>query len=66
MNFKPDLSVNKVLNFLYTSPYDGAWIDFEGKEHSADLGYVYDFFKDLKRYLSNHPEHISNFVQEEK
>lgn len=61
MNFKPDLSVNKVLAFLDNSPYEGAWIDFEGEKHSGDLGYIYDFFKWLKQYLQEHPEHIEMF-----
>ena len=55
MIFEPDLSVNKILQFLDTSPYEGGWMDFEGKKHSGDLGYIYDFFHWLKNYLQNHP-----------
>lgn len=61
MIFEPDLSVNKILQFLDTSPYEGSWIDFEGERHSGDLGYIYDFFRWLKTYLQNHPEHIDKF-----
>ena len=61
MIFKPDLSVNKVLAFLDRSPYEGAWIDFEGKQHSGDLGYIYDFFRWLEKYLQEHPEHKNKF-----
>ena len=61
MNFKPDLSVNKVLDFLNRSPYKSVWIDFEGQKHSGDLGYIYDFFEWLEEYLLKHPEHIEKF-----
>lgn len=61
MIFKPDLSVNKILQFLDASPYAGSWIDFEGERHSGDLGYIYDFFQWLQEYLQNHPEHINKF-----
>ena len=61
MIFEPDLSVNKILQFLDTSPYESSWIDFEGESHSGDLDYIYDFFYWLKKYLQNHPEHINKF-----
>ena len=57
-----NLSTNKILELISTSPYEGAWIDYEGNLHTADLGYVYDFFNDLCKYLDEHPEHLNKLI----
>ena len=60
--FEPDLSVNKIINLINNSTYEGSWVDFEGKRHRADLGYVYDFLRSLREYLDKHPEHINKLI----
>lgn len=60
--FKPDLSINKIIELLNKSPYGSCWIDFEGEKHSADLGYIYDFLSNLYEYLNKHPEHVNKLT----
>lgn len=41
-------------NFLNSVPGgESYWIDDEGKEHTADLGYVNEFLIDLKEYTTD-------------
>ncbi len=45
-------AVNLITEFLDSRPSgENQWIDEEGQNHNADIGYVSEFLDDLKLYL---------------
>lgn len=47
-------AVNTVIDYVETLKSGCSfWIDEEGKMHTADMGYVFEFLFDLKTYLEN-------------
>lgn len=38
------------------------WVDFEGRSHTADIGYVSEFLEDLEKYLKGECEDQSDQI----
>lgn len=56
INIKSDLkeSAEIIMDFLdSTETGCSFWVDFDGKSHTCDLGYVFEFLEDLKGYLED-------------
>lgn len=48
----PDEVVNFIVDFAADCPGgESYWLDFEGELHSADMGYVLEYLKDLRQYI---------------
>lgn len=55
-NIEYDLkkSADIILNFLNSIEIGCSfWVDFDGKSHTCDIGYVFEFLEDLKGYLED-------------